>query len=233
VLAPRLRIALWLAALVVAGACSSSSPAAVTKQLSSQEPHVVTIAQLNLVSSTVGPVLVGEVRNVSGTVVGGVQVTAVLKDAHGRAMGQPMFGTTLLHTVPAGGLASFSIPFEVHGTVGSVSATVEVPPAFPNSYVPMTIASHTATTLGTGPSASYEVSGTVTNSSGQPVNYPNVVATFFDHSGNVVGAAHDVGSTGTVVPGGSSPFNIILLEEAHLVARYDLAAEGQLVAPGH
>jgi hypothetical protein len=233
VLAPRLRVALLLAALVVAGACSSSGPTAVTKQLFSQEPHAVTIASINVVSSTVGPVVVGEVRNVSGTAVGGVQVTVTLKDAKGHAMSQPMIGTTLLHEVPAGAVASFSIPFEVHGTVGSVSATVEMPLAFPNAYVPMTVASHTGTTLGTGLSASYEVSGTVTNSSDQPVNYPNVVATFFDHSGNVVGAAHDVGSTGTVVPGGSSSFNIILLEEAHLVARYDLAAEGQIVAPGH
>jgi hypothetical protein len=226
----RLRVVLIVATLLIAGACSSSpsAVASITKHVTSLEPAQVTVAAINIVSSTVGPVVVGLVRNVSSTAVGGVQITAALTAKSGAPMGQPSFATTLLHVVPAGAEASFSIPFaEVPGTATSVSATVEADPFIPIPYVPITAVASAGKALGTD----YEVSGTVTNSSSQAVTYPNVVATFYDHAGNVVGASHAVGTSDTVTPGGSAPFDIYLTQSGPLVSRYTLAAEGQLVAP--
>lgn len=224
-----LAFAVALLAGLLAAACSAKSAAVVVKHTASLQPGQVTIASINVVSSTVGPVVVGEVHNVSTTAIGGVQVTAALKNTAGASMGQAMFSTTLLHVVPPGSKASFSIPFaEVHGTAGSVSATVQADAAVPLQFVPLTVAKATSTFLG----SDYRVTGTVTNSSDSPITYLNVVATFYDHAGHVVGADHDTGTNETLAPGESRPFEITLLEEAPLVARYALAAEGQVVAAG-
>jgi hypothetical protein len=224
----RLKVALLVATLLLAAGCSHSAAAQLGKRVSSQEPKQVTIASINVVSSSDGPIVVGLVRNGSNADVGGVMVTAGLTDAKGAAIGQPMFGTTLLHVVPPGASASFSIPFtEAKGTAASVSATVQADPEIPVPYVPLTVGPVTAL----APGSFYEVTGTVTNSSASPVTYPNVVGTFYDRAGNVVGAAHSGGTSDTVTPGGTAPFDIILLEEGHSVSRYTLAAEGQVVAP--
>jgi hypothetical protein len=79
----------------------------------------------------------------------------------------------------------------------------------------------------------YEVTGTVSNSSSTPVTFANVVATFYDKSGNVVGAAHDVSDGSTIAPGGTTSFTILLQEQGAKVAKYSLVAEAQVVNQGH
>ncbi|HEU5002674.1 MAG TPA: FxLYD domain-containing protein [Actinomycetota bacterium] len=221
----RLRGALLIAVLLVAGACGSTS--SISKHLSSAEPHIVTISSINVVSSTVGPVVVGEVHNLSPAAISGVQLTTSVTIGKG-APGEPMEATTLLHVVPGGGHASFSIPFpEVHGTATAVKANVQAEPIIAIPYAPLSVTLQNRISLG----HDIEVTGTVTNSSGKAVTFPNVVATFYNRSGAVVGAAHSVGTSDTVTPGATAPFDIILVDDGPLVSHYSLAAEGQVVAP--
>ncbi len=65
------------------------------------------------------------------------------------------------------------------------------------------------------------------------MHFANVVATFYDKAGAVVGAAHDVSDTTALPPGGTTSFSIILQEQAAKVATYSLAAEAQIVDQGH
>ena len=59
------------------------------------------------------------------------------------------------------------------------------------------------------------------------------MATFYDKSGGVVGAAQDVSGDAAVPPGQAAAFRIILQEQAAMVANYKLAAEAQVVAQNH
>lgn len=221
----RLRGALLIAVLLVAGACGSGT--SLGKHLSSAEPGTVTISSINVVSSTVGPVVVGEVRNHSSSPISGVQLSASVTIGKGTPEA-PMVATTLLHVVPGGATASFTIPFpEVHGTATSVRASVQAELTIPIPYAALSVTSQTRTALG----HDLEVTGTVTNTSGKAVTYPNVVATFYNSSGAVVGAAHSVGTSDTVTPGGTAPFDIILVDDGPLVSRIALTAEGQVVTP--
>lgn len=224
----RLRVAVLLVSLLVAGACSHAKSDAVVTHLSSSDSKRATIASINVLSTSTGPLVVGEVKNVSSGPIDGVQMMVALNDKSGGSIGQQV-GTTLLSVIPAGAKASFSIPFSTtKAAVGTVSATVQPDPSNVSlNRVPLTVATKANQVLGTD----YQVSGTVLNSSQVPVSFVNVVGTFYDTSGNVVGAAHDVGDA-TLAPGVTATFNIILLEEARTVAKYTLAAEGQGVAPG-
>src|SRR2546422_2552831 len=104
---------------------------------------------------------------------------------------------------PAGARSSFSNPFRGEKkTVGSVSATVQADPKVVVQLVPVKVASQQSDTLGTD----YEVTGTVANSTEAPIRFANVVATFYDRSGGVVGAAHDVSSDAELGPGQSAAF---------------------------
>lgn len=221
----RLKGVLLIAVALIAGACGSGS--SITQHLSSAEPHRVTISSINVVSSTVGPVVVGEVHNLSSGPISGVELNASVTLDKGGSVG-PMLATTLLHVIPAGGKASFSLPFpETHGTTTAVKADVQADAGVPIPYAMLSIATQAKKELGND----VEVTGTVTNSSGKPVSYPNVVATFYNGSGAVVGSAHSVGTSDTVTPGGTAPFDIILVDDGPLVTRYSLAAEGQVVTP--
>lgn len=217
-----------LATLLIAGACSSGQPGLAT-HLFSQSPGRVRIVDINVVASTIGPVVVGEVRNRSSVPVGGVQVVAALQDKKGSAIGKPQSSFTFLQVLPAGAKASFAIPFvESHGTAATVSATVQANAQVEVNVVPLTVVSQQARHLG----SDYVVSGTVRNTSLAPVDFTNVVATFYGAHGKVVGAANSIGTSDTVVPGASASFNITLLEQGPLVTRYVLTSEGKVVPAG-
>lgn len=223
----RLRVAILLAALLIAGACGKSTPTAtLTKTMTSLQPKAVKITSLNAVSSTVGSMVFGQVQNLSAAPIGGVQLTVSITQKNGKVVDAPFPASTMLNELPPRAKSPFQFPFDGTGVVTSVSATVQVGSVIPVPYDPLTVGSSTGTILGTA----FQVSGTVTNSSGVPITYPNVVATMFDHSGNVVGAAYDVGTSDTVVPGGTSNFDIILTGEGRLVAHYTVVAEGRVVA---
>lgn len=217
-----------LATLLIGAACSSGQPGLVS-HLFSQSPGQVRIVDINVVSSTVGPVVVGEVRNRSSVPVGGVQVVAALQDKKGSAIGKPQSSFTFLQVLPAGAKASFAIPFvESQGTAATVSATVQANAQVEVNVVPLTVVSQQARHLG----SDYVVSGTVRNTSLAPVDFTNVVATFYGAHGKVVGAANSIGTSDTVVPGASASFNITLLEQGPLVTRYVLTSEGKVVPAG-
>ncbi|MGH2717376.1 MAG: FxLYD domain-containing protein [Actinomycetota bacterium] len=224
----RLRVALLLAALLIAGACGKSSPGAtpLTKSVHTLQPSVVKITAINAVSATVGSAVYGEVQNLSSSSIGGVQLTLSITQKNGKVVNTPFPASTMLNVIPPGATAPFTFPFDGTGVVAAVSATVQAGSVIPVPYDPLTVGTSTASLLG----SAYQVSGTVTNSSGVPITYHNVVATMFDHSGNVVGAADDYGTSDTVTPGGTSNFDIILTGTGHLVARYTLVAEGRVVA---
>ena len=222
----RIRIALLLVGLLVAVSCSHGPTVQETVHNSDKRISVVSI---NTLPTSIGPVVVGEVRNASGSPVDGVQVAVSLTDRAGQAIGN-QFGFTLLKVLPPGAKAPFSIPY-TGGThdVGKVSATVRADPAVAMQYTTVQVLSRTAQALGTD----YEVTGTVSNSSSTPVNFANIVGTFYDKSGNVVGAAHDVSDASTIPPGGTASFNLILQEQGSKVNHYSLTAEAQVVNPGH
>src|SRR5205823_8815291 len=125
----------------------------------------ISVVSMNTLPTSIGPVVVGEVRNASRSPVDGVQIAVSLTDRAGHAIGN-QFGFTLLKVVPAGAKAPFSIPY-TGGThdVGEVSATVKAEPSVQMQYTAVSIGSRTAQSLGND----YEVTGTVTNSSSGPV----------------------------------------------------------------
>jgi hypothetical protein len=59
------------------------------------------------------------------------------------------------------------------------------------------------------------------------------VGTFYDKSGTVVGAAHDVSDATAIPPGGTTSFNLVVQEQASKIATYSLTAEAQVVNQGH
>lgn len=194
--------------------------------LSSSNPKQVSIADVNVVASSDGPVVVGEVHNLARVPVGGVEVTAALTTRTGSAIGTPQSAPTLLEVLAPGAKASFSIPFVgAHGTASTVSATVSADPQVAVNVVPLTVVAMQARTLG----SAYEVTGTVKNTSQSPVSNANVVATFYGSSGKVVGAAQSSGAAPTLAPGASTTFTLTVLEQASLVKRYVLATEGTVV----
>jgi hypothetical protein len=222
----RIRTALLLVGMVVAASCSNGPTVQETVHNSDRRISVVSI---NTLPTSIGPVVVGEIRNASGSPVDGVQIAVSLTDRGGQAIGN-QFGFTLLKVVPPGAKAPFSIPY-TGGThdVGKVSATVKADPTVAMPYTTVQVVSKTAQALG----KDYEVTGTVSNSSSTPVNFANVVGTFYDKSGNVVGAAHDVSDATAIPPGGTTSFNLIVQEQASKVATYSLTAEAQVVNQGH
>ena len=222
----RIRIALLMVGLLVAVSCSHGPTVQETVHNSDKRISVVSI---NTLPTSIGPVVVGEVRNASGSPVDGVQIAVSLTDRAGQAIGN-QFGFTLLKVLPAGAKAPFSIPY-TGGThdVGKVSATVRADPSVQMQYTTVRVASRAAQALGTD----YEVTGTVSNSSSTPVNFANVVGTFYDKGGKVVGAAHDVSDATTIPPGGTTPFNLVVQEQASKIATYSLTAEAQVVNQGH
>src|SRR2546426_7083630 len=222
----RLRTALLLVGMLVAVSCSRGPSVEKTIHNSDKRISVVSISSL---PTSIGPVVVGEVRNASGSPVEGVQIAVSLTDRAGHAIGN-QFGFTLLKVLPAGAKAPFSIPY-TGGThdVGKVSATVRADPSVQMQYTTVRVASKAAQPLGTD----YEVTGTVSNSSSTPVTFANVVGTFYDKSGSVVGAAHDVSGGSTIPPGGTAPFNLVVQEQASKIATYSLTAEAQVVNQGH
>ena len=222
----RIRIALLLVGLLVAASCSHGPTVQETVHNSDKRISVVSI---NTLPTSIGPVVVGEVRNASGSPVDGVQVAVSLTDRAGQAIGN-QFGFTLLKVLPPGAKAPFSIPY-TGGThdVGKVSATVRADPAVAMQYTTVQVVSKTAQALG----KDYEVTGTVSNSSSTPVDFANVVGTFYDKGGSVVGAAHDVSDATAIPPGGTTSFNLIVQEQGSKVDHYSLTAEAQVVNQGH
>ena len=215
-----------LVGLLVAVSCSHGPTVKETIHNSDKRISVVSI---NTLPTSIGPVVVGEVRNASRSPVDGVQIAVSLTDRAGHPIGN-QFGFTLLKVLPPGAKAPFSIPY-TGGThdVGKVSATVKADPSVQMQYTTVQVLSRTAQALGTD----YEVTGTVSNSSSTPVNFANIVGTFYDKSGNVVGAAHDVSDASTIPPGGTASFNLILQEQGSKVNRYSLTAEAQVVNQSH
>ena len=213
--------------LLTALACSSGGNA-VKMKVTNQDQRL-SVVSIKSFPTSIGPVVVGEIRNGSSEPVEGVRVTVSLKDQGGGTIGQ-QFGFTLLRVIPAGEKSSFSIPFPGgRKTVGTLSATVQADSKVVVQLVPVKVASQQSDTLGTD----YEVTGTVANSTDAPIRFANVVATFYDRSGGVVGAAHDVSSDAALAPGQSAEFRIVLQEQARLVANYRLAAEAQVVTQNH
>ncbi|HEX9316194.1 MAG TPA: FxLYD domain-containing protein [Actinomycetota bacterium] len=222
----RIRIALLLVGMLVAASCSHGPTVQETIHNSDKR---ISVVSMNTLPTSIGPVVVGEVRNASRSPVDGVQIAVSLTDRAGQAIGN-QFGFTLLKVLPPGAKAPFSIPY-TGGThdVGKVSATVRADPSVQMQYTTVQVVTKTAQALGTD----YEVTGTVSNSSSMPVNFANIVGTFYDKSGHVVGAAHDVSDATTIPPGGTTKFNLIVQEQASKIATYSLTAEAQVVDQGH
>jgi len=222
----RIRIALLLVGMLVAASCSHGPTVQETIHNSDKR---ISVVSMNTLPTSIGPVVVGEVRNASRSPVDGVQIAVSLTDRAGQAIGN-QFGFTLLKVLPPGAKAPFSIPY-TGGThdVSKVSATVKADPTVQMQYTTVQVVSKTAQALGTD----YEVTGTVSNSSSTPVNFANIVGTFYDKSGHVVGAAHDVSDATTIPPGGTTPFNLVVQEQASKIATYSLTAEAQVVNQGH
>src|SRR3989442_3702328 len=163
----RIRIAMLLVGLLVAVSCSHGPTVQETVHNSDKRISVVSI---NTLPTSIGPVVVGEVRNASGSPVDGVQIAVSLTDRAGQAICN-QFRFTLLKVLPPGAKAPFSIPY-TGGThdVSKVSPTVHADPSVQLQYTTVHVESKTAQALGTD----YTVTGTVSNSSSTPVNVPNL-----------------------------------------------------------
>ncbi|HLI55417.1 MAG TPA: hypothetical protein VKY26_00155, partial [Actinomycetota bacterium] len=96
----RVRLALLLAAVLIAGACGKSTPAAtITTTVKTLQPSEVKIADINVVSSTVGSVVVGEVQNVSTTAIGGIQLDVSFTQKNGKVEGAPLPAAPMLNVL--------------------------------------------------------------------------------------------------------------------------------------
>src|SRR5882672_2256764 len=128
----RRRLALLLAGMLVAVSCSHGA-AAVKKTVHNSDKRI-SVVSINTLPTSIGPVVVGEVRNASSSPVEGVQIAVSLTDPAGHTIGD-QFGFTLLKILPAAAKAPFSIPY-TGGThnVGTVSATVKADPSVLMQY---------------------------------------------------------------------------------------------------
>src|SRR5712671_2587057 len=104
----RIRIALLqVVGMLVAVSCSHGPTVQETVHNTDKRISVVSI---NTLPTSIGPVVVGEVRNASGSPVDGVQIAVSLTDRAGQAIGN-QFGFTLLKVLRPGAKAPFSIPY--------------------------------------------------------------------------------------------------------------------------
>jgi hypothetical protein len=215
-----------LASLVAAAGCSHGNPGVATT-IHHVDPRL-SVVSVNTLPTTIGPVVDGEIRNTSNGPVQLVQIAVSLTDTSGKDIGS-QFGFTLLKVIPPGTKAAFSIPYTGgRRSVGKVSATVTAAAAPPTGYTTVQVATKQGSVLGTD----YQVTGTVSNSTSGPVHFVNIVGTFYDAKGHVVGAAQDESDASAVPPGGTTSFNLILQEQGTKVSTYALAAEAQVVPPG-
>src|SRR5438270_13897891 len=102
----RTRVALLLVGMLVAVSCSHGPTVEETIHNSDKRISVVSI---NTLQTSIGPVVVGEVRNASGSPVDGVQIAVSLTDRAGHAIGHK-FGFTLLKVLPSGAKTALAFP---------------------------------------------------------------------------------------------------------------------------
>src|SRR5256714_14680291 len=134
----RIRIALLLVGMLVAASCSHGPTVQETIHNSDRRISVVSV---NTLPTSIGPVVVGEVRNASNAPIEGVQVAVSLTDKAGHAIGD-QFGFALLKILPAGAKAPFSIPY-TGGThdFARATATVKAEPSVQMPYTTVQVAS--------------------------------------------------------------------------------------------
>jgi hypothetical protein len=224
---PRAVILLVLVGGLLPAACSRAEPGAedqIVKRGPRTDPQrLVSLLSVEAIPTSVGPVVVGEVENRSSKPIEAVKITVTLKDRDGASIGQ-QFGPTLLQIIPPGGKAPFSIPFTGgERTVGTIDTRLQANFAG-ESKRPVALQVADTTKKRTGDL--YEVAGVVRNSTGAPVNFPRVIAVFYDREGRVVGAEETVAQDGALAPGGSAPFRIVLNERAKRVAKVTFLTEG-------
>ncbi|MGH2706990.1 MAG: FxLYD domain-containing protein [Actinomycetota bacterium] len=188
--------------------------------------RLISLLSVEAIPTSIGPVVVGEIENRSTKAVEAVKITVALKDRDGASIGR-QFGPTLLQIIPPGGKAPFSIPFTGgERTVGTIDTRLEANLAGDKKVLALQVAEHTKKRTGN----LYEVSGLVRNSTGVPVNFPRVIAVFYDRDGRVVGAEETVAHDGVLASGDSAPFRIGLNERAKRVAKVAFLTEGVALA---
>ncbi len=220
---------LMLAGLALA-ACSGGERAGedrIVKRGAKTDPQrLVSLLSVEAIPTSIGPVVVGEIENRSTKPVEAVKITVALKDGDGASIGQ-QFGPTLLQIIPPGGKAPFSIPFTGgERTVGAIDTRLEANLAGDKKTRALQVADTSKKRTGD----LYEVSGLVRNSTDMALNFPRVIAVFYDRDGRVIGAEETVARDGVLAPGDSAPFRIGLNERAKRVAKVAFLTEGVALA---
>lgn len=230
-LAVRARIApLLIVGLLFAPACSRDEKAEIARNIAigrvqrNDPKQLVSIQTIQVFPTVIGPLVVGEVKNLASGPVSGVSVTATLKNQQGKVIGE-LTAFSLLDVIPPGGASPFFAPFTVgKTTAASVDAKVDASEGGVEGNGFLEIAEDAGGIVG----PLYEVTGVARNRHSQPVRFPKVVATFYDGSGRIIGAAFSYLESDVLKPGESAPFRMVLQERHEQVARYALLTEARM-----
>jgi hypothetical protein len=173
------------------------------------------------VATTGSHCVVGEVLNTTGSNLRLVEIHAAFYDGSGQLIAS---GSTFseLAIVEAGGTAPFKLvtldpPPSLHTYKLRVNheATSQTP-------LRLEVLDHAASVAPTG---WYHVSGQVRNPSAFAVKSPEVVATFYDAADQVLRVEMTLAQVDPLLPGQSSPFEVVLVDPPPDVVRYTLQTE--------
>jgi len=148
-----------------------------------EAPHV-RIVSMNPVEKDGKVIILGEIVN-EDTVPGFVSVDAVLIGKNGQATGQESSFDKISHVLLPKEVSPFRIDFE-HTRLADVKKVTLNPASIlvPASADPVIAVLHQR--LEKGEAGHVVLKGELQNQSGQMVNIPHVIATFYDNSGKVI-----------------------------------------------
>jgi hypothetical protein len=172
------------------------------------------------VSGTGSHYLVGEVLNQTGDSLRFVEVLATFYDGGGQAVGT---GSTFaeLSIVEPGSTAPFKLTTLDPPEVGDYDLRVDYETTT-QAPIRLEIVGHSAAADGSG---WYRVTGEVRNPHDFAVKFPEVVATYYNATHDVIRVEADFGDLDVLEPGQSSPFEVVLTDPPADLHHYALQTE--------
>lgn len=167
-------------------------------------PHV-RIISMNAVNSAEGTVIVGEVTN-EDTVPAFVNVNAALIDGTGKTLDEESSFDRIAHILLPKQVSPYRIDFPGIALAEVKNVHIDVHPALvPASADP--VIGVVNQKMETNPQGNSVLSGELQNQSGETVNIPHVIASFYDSDGRVIWVS-DGYVDRALVPLGSQPFAV-------------------------
>jgi len=147
-------------------------------------PPKVRITSMNAIDYGHGTVILGEIVN-DDTVPGFIAVNATLLGNQGEVLGEETAFDKILHTLLPKEVSPFRIDFP-HVRLAQVKNVRITPNSLLVSASADPVVGAVHQQMSDGPAGRRELKGELVNESGQTVNIPHILATFYDNSGKIV-----------------------------------------------